>query len=150
MIGKTAMSNLEPTTTRKRHSYPKIVHVLSGIDLERKTANCSVCGHTQIHVPKNRTSQPSRVYCIRRYGELRKRIAGFRTTQQQSRPAGKRRHYLSEIDAENMMATCAVCGKTDIYKNTRKGTTHYVCGKKVRDYSAQPWKRLLPSPEAWS
>ena len=127
------MSNLQPTTRDKKHSYPKVVHVLSEIDLERKTAHCSVCGPTQIHIPQSRTSQPSRVYCICRYQELRKRIADFQIKEQQSLPAGKPRHSLSEIDAEKMTATCSVCGKTDIYRRTSKGTTHYICGKKVRD-----------------
>ena len=46
-------------------------HYLYEINLERKTAFCTVCGHTQVHVRKTRTRTTPEVICIFRAKEKR-------------------------------------------------------------------------------
>ena len=46
------------------------MHKLSQIDLEQKTAFCTVCGHTEIHVPKNYDKARSTILCAQRQKEL--------------------------------------------------------------------------------
>jgi hypothetical protein len=121
----------QPSKTARKRLYPVIRHNLYEIDLERRTAFCTACGRTEIHVAKSRTNQTPKVICINRLREIYQANRDQRRLQSGWKP----RHSLSQLDTETMTAICAVCGRTDIQKNTRNGSTYYICATKVRPYT---------------
>jgi hypothetical protein len=112
-------------------------HYLHEINLERRTAFCSVCGYTGIYVAPVRTRETPKIYCLQKANLLRasklKRHSRIRA-QRRAEPDWKPRHSLSEIDPERLTAICAVCGPTEIHKTTSKGTIRYDCATKHRRY----------------
>lgn len=112
-------------------------HNLYEIDLERQTAFCTVCGYTEIYVANARTRKKPKVICINRARELSLDSKAKRNAireEKRSQPDWQPRHFLSEIDADLLVAICAICGPTDIQKVTFKGYTRYTCATKQRDY----------------
>jgi hypothetical protein len=132
-----------------------IVHSLSQIDLEHKTAFCTVCGYTEIHVPKNYDQARSRLHCMRRHKEqnLVKRMWACLSLEERNL-VRKERHSLKEIDPELNRAVCVICGPTDIHQSSERGRTIYRCAtynrlsnrsKGLRDFIQQPAERNLLS-----
>lgn len=109
------------------------MHILSQIDLEHKTALCSVCGHTAIHVPKNYDQRKSKIVCAQRYKEqnLTKKMWSALSPDER-KLIRKERHRLAEIDPELRRATCIICGPTDIYRYAERGRTVYRCATYIR------------------
>jgi len=111
-----------------------VIHHLHEIDREHRIALCSVCGWTEIHVPKSRTEPLPKVFCLRRWQELKQGNKRLLNEKRSLKPGWKPRHSLSEIDTEKMTAICSVCGLTDIWKSTEKKSTRYLCGNRERLY----------------
>ena len=114
-------------------------HNLYEIDLERLRAFCTVCGYTDIVLPKSRSNIKIKPVCIARAREMREnRLQKLELAREerQARKGGQPRHIVSDIEPQAMTAICAVCGPTDIWKrpNAYKGKTLYVCGTKNREY----------------
>jgi hypothetical protein len=112
-------------------------HYLYNVDLEHKTAFCTVCGRTEIYIPTSRTRTQPRVLCINRARELLLDSRASRSrlrAERRSQPDWKPRHELSEIDPETLRAVCAICGPTDIRKVTSRGYTRYDCLTQKRTY----------------
>lgn len=118
------MSIIYPSTRTTRH-------YLFEIDQDKKTAYCSACGWTKIHISKTRTGQKTRIRCIKRFreaGKTKNRISikrGIKSTP-------KLKHVLSEIDVEKLRGVCTICGPTGIEKRTTKGSTYYYCATNIR------------------
>ena len=112
-------------------------HNLYEIDLENRTAFCTVCGHTEIYVAKSRKGAKSKVYCIKWANQRKKRAKESRRRareNRQSQPDWKPRHSLLEINTETMTAVCAVCGPTDIRRiHGRNNYTAYYCANKLKE-----------------
>src|SRR6266498_1078310 len=94
----------QPSNIARKRSYPVIRHNLYEIDLEHKTAFCTVCGRTEIHVAKTRTNETPKVICINRLREINQADRDRRRLQSGWKP----RHSLSQLDIETMTAICAV------------------------------------------
>ena len=114
-------------------------HNLYEIDLERLRAFCTVCGYTDIVLPKIRSNATPKPTCITRAQEMREKQMQkleLAREKRQAHSSAQPRHILSDIDPQAMTAICAVCGPTDIWKrpNAYKGKTLYVCGTKNREY----------------
>ena len=75
-------------------------HNLYEINLERKTAFCTVCGYTQIHVAKMRKRTIPQVMCVYRAKELQlDRQAKYRRLREGTSPENsKPRSPVTEID----------------------------------------------------
>jgi len=124
----------QPSETARKRPYASLRHNLYEINLERKTAFCTICGYTAIHVSKSRTKQTSKVFCISRFRELNQAQINSRRKKRHSKPGWKPRHSLSEIDTEKKTANCAVCGPTAVWENARGESTRYICAKQARAY----------------
>lgn len=126
MIGKSAMSNPDfaylPTKTIK--------HCLYDINRERKIAFCTACGWTEIHIPKSRTKQNPKIFCIKRFQEISEKGKKERRLNPSRRP----RHILTDIDTEKMAAICSVCGAAKIQKRISKDVPYYACATRQRAY----------------
>ena len=120
-------------------------HCLTQIDLVARTAVCSVCGPTEIHMTRPRTGNPTRVYCLQRAWERQDKIY---TWKQRHKSAGRPRHCLREIDDENRTAVCAICGPTDVYRSKRKGYMDYRCATSVRAFERQKRSAHIVNPYA--
>jgi hypothetical protein len=99
-------------------------HRLTEINLEARTALCSVCGPTEIYLSRPRTKNPPEVYFVQQARELREYMRAWRQRRQ---PARRPRHLLREIDEEKRSAVCAICGPTAVYRYKSKGLIHYRC-----------------------
>jgi hypothetical protein len=130
----------QPSEIAQKRPYPSIRHNLYEIDLERKTAFCTVCGYTEIHVSKSRTKLTPKVFCICRYRELVEEQRKTRREEGGLKPGWKPRHFLSEIDSEKMTAHCSICGPTKIRKRNYKGFPSYACATNERGYG-QKYRR---------
>jgi hypothetical protein len=142
MIGKKAMDNpntFQPSIAFQPLARPAKQHRLYEIDLERNTAFCTACGYIEIHVVKGRTRQ-SKVYCGIRFQEMREQYKKPFREEKRGNQVKKPRHTLSQIDPEKGTAICAICGPTDIRKQSKKGSILYVCGKVNREYQS-PYHR---------
>jgi hypothetical protein len=130
------MSVIYPTTRTKRH-------YLFEIDQDKKTAYCSACGWTKIHLYKTRTTQKPKVVCVKRYRESHKanKIWVSIKRPQKSNPQSK--HVLSEIDVDKLRGVCSICGRTDLERRTYKTSTYYYCATNIRAKArkATPIKR---------
>lgn len=107
-------------------------HFLYFIDLEYKTAFCSVCGPTDIYVVKGRTNAPPKAICLNRLKAGQQ--AEKQSTSGQRRTGPKPLHPLSEIDDEKLRAVCGVCGPTDIRKRAGNKCITYSCANRERGY----------------
>jgi hypothetical protein len=110
----------------------KKLHYLYFVDLEYKTAFCSVCGPTDIYLRKSRTDAPPKAICLNRLKASQQ--AEKQPTRGLRRTGPKPLHPLSEIDEEKLRAVCAVCGPTDIRKRAGKKYTTYSCANRERGY----------------
>lgn len=113
-----------------------IRHRLYEIDMENRTAFCTVCGYTEVHVTRTRTRTMPKIYCVKRMDQiLEKRRAKNQRLRlaREPRSEKKPRHSLTGIDPENGTAICAVCGPTDIRKHRKKSTIYYACANKERE-----------------
>jgi len=140
-ITLTPLSEIAP-----KRPYSKPRHNLYEINLDRKTAFCTVCGYTEIHITKSNT----KVLCINRFQELRQENQTRQQEERRSKPGWKPRHSLSEINAEKKTAICSVCGPTEVWKNANKKSIGYICAKQARAYirnykSSQPASRVSNS-----
>jgi hypothetical protein len=124
-------------------------HYLYYVDLEFKTAFCSVCGPTDIVVAKSQTGGKSKVFCLNRLQKSKETQKRRISEKRRLQPDWKPRHSLSEIDIETMTATCAVCGRTDIRKRTSNRYTRYNCATKERLYGRK-YRRLNYTPRKFS
>jgi len=124
------------------------LHHLDHVDLEQRTAICSICGPTSIYVLRD-SKHPHRapsLYCIIRYREIVRNCQRRRREQARAQnPNWKPKHKVSEIDLEKMRGICAICGPTDILKAaTYQDHTFYRCAtnirKQARDYSRLHYK----------
>ena len=122
----------QPSEITRKRPYPGIKHNLYEINLEHKTAFCTACGDTEIHVSKSRTKHTPKIFCINRFRELREENNNRKSEARRLQPGWKPRHSLSEIDSEKMTATCSVCGPTGIWKRTDVESTRYLCANKER------------------
>ena len=112
-------------------------HQLYEVDLERRTAFCTACGYTEIHIPNTRTRATPKPMCVARARERREWEQERKVVsdeEKRSLPTWRPRHTLSEIDPIARTAICAVCGPTDIWKTPNKQGSGYTCGRKYRDY----------------
>ncbi len=124
----------QPSEITRKRPYPGIKHNLYEINLERKTAFCTACGYTGIHVSKSRTKHTPKIFCINRFRELRQENNNRKSQARRLQPGWKPRHLLSEIDTKKMKALCSVCGRIEIRKRTHKQSIYYMCAKKARVY----------------
>lgn len=92
-------------------------HVLSGIDVEKLRGICSICGSTAL---ERRTHKESTYYYCATNIRAKKR-KGLRV-RRSTHISNSIAHKLSQIDIENKVAVCTVCGLVDIYlwRGTRK------------------------------
>jgi hypothetical protein len=114
-------------------------HQLYEINLERLTAFCTVCGYTEIVLPKTRSDKRPKHLCVARAREKREKQRQkleLAREEGQAGASGRQRHSLSNIDPEAMTAICSICGPTNIWKhsNSYKGRTYYLCGTRRRTY----------------
>jgi predicted RNA-binding Zn-ribbon protein involved in translation (DUF1610 family) len=114
-------------------------HQLYEINRERLTAFCTVCGYTEIVLPKTRSDKRPKPLCVARAREKREKQRQKLELAREERQAGaggRQRHSLSNIDPEAMTAICSNCGPTNIWKhsNSYKGRTYYSCGTRRRTY----------------
>ena len=137
------------TMARRRSS-----HRLDNVDIEQRTAICSICGTTQIVVQRD-SKHPDRtpgIRCINRYREIVRNCQRRRRKQARAQnPNWKPKHKLSDIDVEKMRGICARCGPTDILKATiYQNHTFYRCAtslrRQARDYSRLHYK---PHPRSY-
>ena len=134
MIGKSAMNNSKTTSQPDTASaaLPRRHHLYE-IDLERKTAFCTICGTTEIHVSKCHSRSTPKATCVKRFQEMQQQSKEYyRLVVKRGRPTGKPLHRLTEIDPEKMTAVCAVCGPTEVQKLTSKGHIFYACANANR------------------
>jgi hypothetical protein len=130
-------------------------HFLHDIDLERKTAFCTVCGHTQLYLAQSRGGAKSRVVCIQRASEIQHVEKEKRKQLRQEKrlqPDWQPRHELTEVNPETLTAVCAICGLTDITKSHAKGRVRYTCAIKYREsmrlYKRSHYVPRLTNPHA--
>ena len=109
-------------------------HCLTEIDLVARTAVCSVCGPTEIHVSRPRTGNPPKASCVLRYNGIQLHALAWR---QRHKSAGRPRHILREIDEGNRTAVCAICGPTDVYRVKSEKYVIYRCATHVRAIERQ-------------
>jgi hypothetical protein len=124
------------------------LHRLDNVDLGKQTADCSICGPTQILVrrdPKHPHRAPSTM-CINRYREsVRESQRRRRLQARLQNPNWKPKHKLSKVNPKKMRALCAICGPTDILKAINyHDIVSYRCAtimrKQARDYSRLHYK----------
>lgn len=84
----------------------RTIHKLTDVDIVTKTAVCSICGVTDIHVPNGKT-YPT---CIAQWNSTLERVRN-RKRKFPSQP----RHMLTNVDSENKIAVCSVCGPTELW-----------------------------------
>jgi hypothetical protein len=128
-----------------------LLHRLANMDVRKRTAVCSICGHTQISVRKE-SKHPDRkphITCINRYREIVRNSQRRRRLQLRLQdPTWKPKHSLSEIDPKKMRGVCAICGPTDILKATTfKNQGFYRCANKIRE-QARDYSRLHYKPKS--
>jgi hypothetical protein len=125
MIEKSVMNITYPSTRTTRH-------YLFEIDQVKKTAFCSACGWTKIHIPRTRTRQNSKILCIKRFLETKKTQNNRVSKKRRPKSEQKLQHVLSGIDAEKLRGVCSICGPTDLEKRTHKESTYYYCATNIR------------------
>jgi len=124
----------QPSETTPKRPYPSRKHNLYEINLERKTAFCTVCGYTEIHIARSRTKGTQKIICINRFREIIQESTNQKREERRLKPGWKPRHSLSEIDVEKRTAICSVCGPTEIWKDANRESTRYLCAKIARAY----------------
>ncbi len=117
-----------PSSVYEKRLSGRVKHTLYEVNLERKTAFCTACGYTEIHVAKSRIREKPKVFCIKRFRELNEDAIEKRLL----RPVRKLRHSLSEVDPEKRTANCSVCGRTDVWIRHVHGSIVYLCGRYYR------------------
>ena len=114
--------------------YPPIKtagHYLYEVDRDNKIAYCSACGWTEVHIPERSTKEKPKIFCIKRFQELK----DAEKDKRRSKPGRTPQHILSEIDTDAMTATCAICGSTKIQKRNHKSSVYYTCATKNRVFT---------------
>lgn len=96
------------------------------IDRKHEIAYCTACGWPEVHRSENSTKQNPKFYCTKRFQEIKE------AENRRLRTAGKARHVLSEVDTENMTATCSICGSTKFQKRIYKQSVRYACATNNR------------------
>jgi hypothetical protein len=133
LLEKPAMNSLnQPSKIAQKRYHPAIIHSLSEIDREHKTALCTACGYTEIHVARSSTGQPTTIVCIRRFQEIADYHRKISLEKARRKPGWKPQHRLSEINTEKKTGICVVCGPTKIYKHIAQGVTYYLCARRLR------------------
>jgi hypothetical protein len=126
-------------------------HRLDNVELRERTAECLICGPTQVVVrgDSKRPDLAPSIMCINRSREIvRDSQRRRRALERTQNPNWKPKHSLSEIDPKKMRAVCAVCGPTDILKATTfKNQTFYRCATIVRQ-NARDYSRLQYHPKS--
>ena len=152
LMKKSAMSKSkyldQPGETKGLNPDLKSRHLLSAIDLEKRTAICSTCGTTEIVVIRNgkHPHWSPVVYCRAKMREKnRVALRRYRAKKRSQDPNWKPKHKVSVINDEKMTGVCAVCGPTDIKKYIYKQKyTVYLCAtrlrKQAREYSRSHYK----------
>jgi hypothetical protein len=115
------------------------IHRLSNVDLQAKTAVCSVCGPTDIRIRRERGNikrscatkhrAALRAYQQRKQAEFREGNAVL------ERPHSP--HVLSNIDYQAKAAVCAICGLIDV----RIVGGNLMCGNRHREYMREYARR---------
>ena len=110
-------------------------HRLQNIDFKHKTADCSVCGRTDIYVWPHTKKGIVRRVCLNKLGESRQDYRRrLRQEQGLPEPIRKPRHLLSQIDVHQMKAVCSICGPTEIRKSSGE---YYYCYTKKHKYATE-------------
>lgn len=117
---------------------PTPAHRLTNIDLEHRTADCSVCGRIEIYVGPQVKNGVIRRVCLNKLREsgqnYTKRIRKEKGLPEQLPTP---RHLLSQIDSKKMRAICSICGDTDIGVRYDQGKyKYYYCNTRMRERTA--------------
>ena len=107
-------------------------HYLFEINQEKKTAFCSACGWTKIHIYKTRTRQKPKILCIKRYRETTKPQDSLIIKKRLLKANSKPKHVLSQIDIEMLRGVCSICGPTGLERRTHSGSNYYYCATRIR------------------
>src|SRR5688500_14253028 len=111
-------------------------HRLDNVDLRERTAECLICGPTQIVVrgDSKRPDLAPSIMCINRSREIARDSQRRRREQERlQNPNWKPKHSLSEIDPKKKRAVCSICGSTDILKaTTYRVQAFYRCATNIR------------------
>src|SRR5215207_7905258 len=104
----------------------KLRHSLSEIDTEKMTANCAVCGQTDIR--KRRVSRFTVYICATK---KRTYAAQYRLIHSppHARTYSPAAHVLSDINDEKKIAVCSQCGFVKIYVSRHKNSISRRCSK---------------------
>jgi hypothetical protein len=112
-------------------------HTLYEVDLEHRTAFCTVCDYTEIYIAETRTRSKPRTTCINRARELwlnNQTKQSILREKRRSQPDWKPKLKLSEINPNTLRAICAICGPTDVRRVISRGYSRYDCVTKTRNY----------------
>jgi hypothetical protein len=120
-------------------------HRLTEIDPQTRTALCSVCGPTEIHVTRPHTGTPPQISCIQVARERRLYMQAY---HQRRRPAGRLMHRLSQVDEQKRTAVCAICGPTDVYRDQSRGRVYYRCATYIQLFEHQKRNAHIVNPHA--
>jgi hypothetical protein len=98
------------TENRRLRAAGKAWHILSEVDPEHMTANCSICGPTKIQ--KRTYKQSPRYACATNNRRLVRKYRRTHYTLRSSKPLA---HVLSKINEETKTGVCSKCGPVEIY-----------------------------------
>jgi hypothetical protein len=117
----------------------KPIHRLSNVDLERRTATCSVCGDTKSYVGYDPRVNKCAPTCSNRVFAYNKLYRDRRREKRRLQPNWKPRHTVSQVDLETMTGICSICGLTKAYKRrvNHGKYTAYLCAVKECEYQRQ-------------
>jgi hypothetical protein len=125
------------------------LHRLDNVDLGKQTADCSICGPTQIGVQRDfkHPHWAPKLYCINWYRKIVRDCQRRRREQARLQDSNwKPKHRLSELDPHTMRAVCSICGPTEILKaTTYHNRTFYRCATNIRK-QAREYSRLHYKP----
>jgi hypothetical protein len=113
-------------------------HNLSSIDIDHRTATCSVCGDTQIFVEYTPKRHELKVGCVEgRKAKQREYDARSRARKHPQSPNWKPQHRLRKVDLVTMTGICAVCGPTIVHRRGRRHVVYICMNKLVTDARAR-------------